>query len=67
MKPGNLVSIERSSIFCSRGTLAVLLECYAQAYTSEDVDNNPEDIWIVQIVGSGRQRRFLARDLKKIS
>jgi hypothetical protein len=63
MQPGDLVRVMRSSIIVPAGTIALIVEGHTSpGLPSED----PIEIWIVQLM-DGMQRRYLTRDLKKIS
>ena len=63
MQPGDLVRITRASIGVPKGELALIIS----GFTSHDeASDNPMEIWIVQFM-NGRQRRYLTRDLEKIS
>ena len=62
MQPGDLVRITRASIAVPKNTIGLLLEHHIR---SAD-DDRDIDIWIVRLL-NGRQRRYLTRDLEKIS
>ena len=63
MQPGDLVEIKRTTIGVPTGTIGLVVE----GHTSHGLpSDDPIEIWIVQLL-SGKQRRYLTRDLKKIS
>jgi len=62
MEPGDLVRITRSSMACSAGTIALIVE----GYTSPDnPSDDPMEIWIVRLM-NGELRRYLTQDLEAI-
>jgi len=63
MQPGDLVEIRRTSIGVPTGTIGLVVEGHTSPGLSSD---DPIEIWIVQLQ-NGIQRRYLTRDLKKIS
>ena len=61
MKPGNLVRIKRAGIGLPAGTIAIIVESWQMPYTM---------LHVVKLLSgqlSGKERRFIPRDLEVIS
>jgi len=58
MNPGNLVKTTRASIGIPAGSLALILEKYRTMNTF---------VYVVEIIGVNRLRRYLERDIRKVS
>ena len=61
MKPGDLVRVTRATIGSPKGSLA-LVEAKLKY-----IGSTPEAIWQVYLLQTGRQHRYLSRDLEVIN
>ena len=61
MKTGDLVRVTRSSIGIPKGSLA-LVEAKLKY-----IGSTPEALWQIYLLQTGRQHRYLGRDLEVIS
>ena len=58
MNPGNLVKTVRASIGVPAGSLALILEKHQAMHTF---------VYVVEIIGINRLRRYIEKDLRKVS
>ena len=67
LQPGILVVIERAAIGVPAGSMALIVKSDLPARWQGGLGAGREQILTVQILGSNRTRRYLARDLEVIN
>jgi hypothetical protein len=67
LQPGILVVIERAAIGVPAGSMALIVKSDLPARWAGGLGPGREKIHTVQILGSNRTRRYLARDLEVIN
>ncbi len=66
MRAGDLVRVTRATIGAPKGSLA-LVEAKLKDVGSPNHFGPPESIWQVYLLQTGRQHRYLSRDLEVIN
>ncbi len=67
LQPGILVAINRPAIGVPAGSMALIIKSDLPAQWTGGLGPGREQIHTVQILGSNRTRRYLARDLEVIA
>jgi hypothetical protein len=67
LQPGALIVINRAAIGIPAGSMALIIKTDLPARWQGGLGAGREQIHTVQILGSNRTRRYLARDLEVIN
>jgi len=67
MKAGNLVKVTRGRIGLPPGSLGLIVEVLKREVDVEHPIKSWESLYLVQVCGQNRTRRFLWRDLEVLS
>ena len=67
MKAGNLVKVTRARIGLPSGTLGLIVKVLQREVDPNHPTNYWDSLYIVQLCGQNRTRRFLWRDLEVLS